>query len=113
MSLKDLVKFNNREEIKSITIPKGNFIGFYSSFQGGGSIFDAKLLKDIELVKKDKEATKFMLKGVHSASEQDEKYFYFSITVDTSRKYNIKDTYGVTDEFFGKELKINTQGDKE
>lgn len=113
LNLKDLVKFNNREEIKSIIIPKGNFIGFYSSFQGGGSTFDANLLKDIELIKKDKEATKFMLKGAHSTSDQDEKYFYFSIEVDTSRKYNIKDTYGVTDEFFGKELKINIQGDKE
>ena len=112
LNLKDLVKFNDRGSIKSITIPKGNNIGFYSSFQGGGSPFNAELLKDIELIKKDEEATKFMLKGVNAASEEDEKYFYFSITIDTSRKYNIKDTYGVTDEFFGEELKINTQGEK-
>ncbi len=112
LNLKDLVKFNDRGNIKSITIPKGNNIGFYSSFQGGGSTFNSELLKDIELIKKDEEATEFMLKGVHAASEVDEKYFYFSITIDTSRKYNIKGTYGVTDKFFGEELKINTQGEK-
>lgn len=108
---KDLLKWIDTEKMKSITIPKENLIGFYSSWQGGGSLFDATLKNNLELFPKNEEKTEFMTKH---AIEKEDKYFYFSFCIDESGKYSIKDTYGVTDEFFGNSLEINTteQGEK-
>jgi hypothetical protein len=33
----------------TFTIPAGTPVGFYSDFQGGGSIFDCSLLRDLEI----------------------------------------------------------------
>ena len=111
LNSKDLLKFMNTENIKSITIPKGNEIGFYSSWQGGGSLFDATLKTNLELFPKNEKKTEFMTK---IAIDKDDKYFYFSLQIDEADKYSVKDTYGVTNEFFGNSIEINIeqQGEK-
>ncbi len=111
LNAKDLLKYLNPGEIKSIIIPKENLLGFYSSWQGGGSIFDATLKNNLELFPKDDDRTMFMAK--HAIKKED-KYFYFSLSIDGGSKYSLKDTYGVTNEFFGNSIEINIeqQGEK-
>ena len=48
------------------------------------------------------------------AIDKDDKYFYCSLQIDEADKYSVKDTYGVTNEFFGNSIEINIeqQGEK-
>ena len=80
--------------ITKITIPAGNTCGFYSSFQGGGSPIEAKLLRPmtIDLSKKLKNKTE---------------YDYLKLVLDNDDGYSIDDCYGGTKAFWGCELIIN------
>lgn len=76
-------------EIKEIIIPKGNHVGFFSSFNGGGSTFECPLLRDMRIKLNDK-------------SKGD--YDYWSMSMDGS--YSIREVYGVGIDFFDSEIKI-------
>lgn len=83
----------DNEDIKTITIPKDNCAGLFSSFQGGGSVIEMSLLKDLTI-----DLTK----------HGDTKYDCYSVNIDTRENgYTINNAYGVTSEFWGKQLKIN------
>ncbi len=74
----------------SVTIPKGNFCGLYSPSQGGGSIMEMELLKDLTL--------KIGAEG----------YDYYSLKFDgdTQVSHSMKDVYGLLDTAFGKHINI-------
>jgi len=84
----------NDFNITKITIPAGNTCGFYSSFQGGGSTLEAKLLRPmtIELGKPRKNRTE---------------YDCLKLVLDSDDGYSIDDCYGLTKSFWGGELIIN------
>lgn len=78
---------------KKFIIPKGNNMGMYSSFQGGGSMIECPLLRDMKI-----DTTKTF----------ESEYDHFSLIPDTKEHgYTMKnDVYGVTDDFFGDEITI-------
>lgn len=84
-----LSNYNNK--IVSVTIPKGNNVGFFSSMQGGGSTIEAPLLREtkIELNKK----------------LDDSGYLKWGLFVDHG-SYSISGAYGVCSSFWGQELKF-------
>ena len=80
--------------LSEIIIPKGNFCGLYSSMQGGGSLMEIELKKDVKLN---------LAKG---------NYPYFRLELEKSGKgydYSIKQVYGVCNSFYGKSLNIISQ----
>lgn len=80
--------------ITEIIVPKGNICGLYSSMQGGGSILEMELKRDVKLN---------LTKG---------RYPYYRLEIDKygwDYDYSIKQVYGVCDSFFGKPLNIITQ----
>ncbi|MFI3290122.1 MAG: hypothetical protein R3Y66_08340 [Rikenellaceae bacterium] len=79
-------------EVESITIPKGNSCGLYSSSQGGGSIMEMELERDVTL----------HLKGVSKFD-----HFDIAIDEDSDSGYSLQDVYGVMTSFFGKPITIN------
>lgn len=71
-------------------IPKGNDVGIYSDFQGGGSCFGCPLLRDME---------------VDTTKRGDTEYDRLQLIPDTKEHgYTMKDTYGVTNDFFCNEI---------
>lgn len=86
----DLTDYLNRDkEVVKVTVPKGNFCGLYSSFQGGGSVLEMELKKDFT-VKLD---TK--------------NYFGYRMELDeNSFGYSISDVYGMSQSGWGKSLTI-------
>lgn len=74
-------------------IPKGNNCGIYSDFQGGGSMIECELIRDME---------------IDTAKRGDTEFDHFSLMPDTKdHGYTMKnDVYGVTDDFFGDEITI-------
>ena len=75
---------------KKFTIPKGNGVGMYSDFQGGGSMFDCELIRDME---------------IDTEKRGDTEYDRVDLIPDTKEHgYTMKDTYGVTNDFFGNEI---------
>jgi hypothetical protein len=89
MDSKELVDsaFNFTE----IIIPKGNKCGLYSSMQGGGSLMEMKLKKNVKLSVKPEGYPRFRLELEQSGN---------------GYNYSIGQTYGVDDSFFGKPLRI-------
>lgn len=83
---------NGKTIIKTITIPKGNYVGFYSSMQGGGSTIEMPLLRDLTVDLTKHGATKYDCWGIETDSKEN--------------GYTIDDAYGVTDKFWGKEAII-------
>lgn len=80
--------------LSEIVIPKGNKCGLYSSMQGGGSLMEMDLKKDVKL---------HLTKG---------NYPYFRLELDkwgTGYNYSIQQTYGVDSSFFSKPLNIITK----
>jgi len=75
-----------------ITLGKGTKCGFYSSWQGGGSIMEAETLRPLTID----------LKG-HGKTEYDR----FSLLHDDSKGYSIKSTYGVDNSFFDGEIELH------
>ena len=85
---------DNNFELKEVTVPKGNKCGIFSAFQGGGSVLDMKLLRDFT-VKLDVPRKKNLTK-----------YDSFSLLIDKTNGYSINEVYGVSREFWGKEITI-------
>ena len=77
-------------DLKEITLPENNVCGIYSSTYGGGSAMEMPLLKRVTIRLNEKP------------------YDYFSLCIDADRDngYSIKDTYGVTDDFFGRPITV-------
>ena len=82
-----------------ILIPKGNYVGFYSSWQGGGSMIEAPLLRDyvIDLDKKyDKSG-----------------YLQWRMELDVrGNGYTIDEVYGVVQSFWGNEIEFINKTNK-
>lgn len=85
ISLKDLWEADFK--IEKVTIPKGNFCGIFSSFNGGGSMLNMSLLRDITF-ELDKDP-----------------YDYFDLWLDQENYHSVHSVYG--DHSFGENLKIN------
>ena len=84
------------KKISKIVIPKGNNCGFFSVFQGGGSVIECGLLRDFEI-----DLAKPSYKNGNV------KYDHFGIQVDNEDgEYSIDRVYGVTSQFWGNEIKI-------
>ncbi len=86
----DLLKADFK--INKIIIPKGNYCGIFSPFQGGGSVLEMTLLKDVAI-------------KLYAAE-----YDYFSIMIDyprSSHGYSITEVYGMCKSFFRNYLKIS------
>lgn len=76
-----------------IIVPKGNFCGLYSSEQGGGSLLEMTLLRNVTL--------RLGVKGCRS--------FRLAMDCDDSPYgFAIRDVYGVSDSFFGGALRLVT-----
>lgn len=73
-----------------VIIPKGNNCGYFSHWEGGGSIIEMELKHDFK-VTLDKE-----LRDGRS----------FKLFMDGERGYSIEEVYGVSDSFFGDEIKL-------
>lgn len=78
------------ESLSKIRIPKGNNVGLFSSFQGGGSVIEMGLLKDFDI-----DLSKHGLT----------KYDTFVIEIDKGT-YSINNVYGVTSNFWGNTIEI-------
>lgn len=86
-------------DLSKITIPKGNKCGIYSSMQGGGSLLEMQLLRDVVIdLTKNKDYSGYrLIIEVHSRK---------------SYEYTINEVYGVCDSFYGKTIQIQTQPDE-
>lgn len=73
-----------------IEVGKGNMIGFFSSMQGGGSVFECPLIKPIR---------------IDLSKKKD--YPYWRLVIDHKGfGYTIKETYGVSSDFFDGDIAI-------
>lgn len=82
----DLQDFIDVESPKYIVFPKGTYLGLYSSFQGGGSLLEMKLIKD----------TKFRLGQIGKS-----KYDSLNIVTDTKDNgYDTDTVYGLTSQCY-------------
>jgi len=76
-----------------VVIPRGNSCGMYSPFQGGGSLIQMEIKKDLTLPLSD---------TFNKAYDK-----FFRLTLDSSQEYGgIKSVYGVSSDFFGDDLKF-------
>lgn len=93
MPLTDLYQ-NNFGEYKTIIIPKGNNCGMFNSWNGGGSLMEMELLRDLYV------PVKFTRKTEYDRCE---------ICVDEPRcgnGYCINEVYGLMSSAWGKEIKL-------
>jgi len=93
MPLTDLYQ-NNFEEYKTIIIPKGNNCGMFNSWNGGGSLMEMELLRDLYI------PVEFTRKTEYDRCE---------ICVDEPRcgnGYCINEVYGLMSSAWGKEIKL-------
>lgn len=84
---------NWKEEVK-LKIPKGNYCGFYSNWQGGGSVIEAPLLRDMEIT-------------INKPMDKSE-YLKFGLDIDVrgGNGYSIDEVYGVTEKFYGDKIQV-------
>lgn len=90
----DLEEFLNLEDgkITKIIIPKGNCVGLFSSFQGGGSTIEAELLHDFTV-----DLTKIFKTS----------YDGFRLVTDHKEHgYTIQESHGVTQSFWGSNITL-------
>lgn len=93
MPLTDLYK-NNFGEYRTIIIPKGNNCGMFNSWNGGGSLMEMKLLRDLHI------PVQFPRKTKYDCCE---------ICVDEPQcgnGYCINEVYGLTSSAWGKEIQL-------
>lgn len=88
MNLQDLM--NGKPEI--IVIPKGNYVGMFSSMNGGGSPIEAPLLRDMK---------------INLSKHYPTQYDFWRMEYDKA-SYSINGAYGVTKEFWKKEIQVLT-----
>lgn len=95
VDLSDVLKHGGMP--KKFIIPKGNTCGIFSSWEGGGSMIDCELIRDMEID----------LSKRHGSTEHDT----LALIPDTKEHgYTMKnDVYGVTDDFFGNEITFVTK----
>lgn len=93
LPLQDLYN-NGFQQIKYITIPKGNTCGIFNSWNGGGSIMEMELLRDLKIPVTFKRKTK---------------YDYLALEVDECgcNGYSINEVYGLISSFWGKEFELD------
>ncbi len=94
MPLTDLYK-NNFGEYKTIIVPKGNNCGMFNSWNGGGSLMEMELLRDLHI------PVKFPRKTQYDRCE---------LFVDEPRcgnGYCINEVYGFISSTWGKEIQLN------
>ena len=89
----DLSEFIGGGKPNKIKIPKGNNCGIFSSFQGGGSVIEMELLRDVTI---DLEA--------HGKTKYDN--FEMISDGDKDGGYSIDRVYGVTSSFWGGNIQI-------
>lgn len=90
IDLQDLMK--GKPEI--IVIPKRNCVGMYSSMNGGGSPIEAPLLRDMK---------------INLSKAYPTEWDHWRLDTDTrGNGYTIDNAYGVTKEFWGKEIQVLT-----
>lgn len=77
-----------------ISIPKGTQFGFFSSFQGAGSVFDKRTIKDVKLNIKETG------KGYYP------EYDHVGIMADVEQHYSMIDVYGQNDFIDGQNVSI-------
>lgn len=84
---------NHFGKITHITIPKGNFCGMFSDWNGGGSIMEMKLLRDLK---------------VPVSWRRKTKYDSFDLSVDEPKcdGYCIDEVYGLVGSFWNKPLRL-------
>jgi hypothetical protein len=85
---------NNFGEYKTIVVPKGNYCGMFNSWNGGGSLMEMKLLRDLYL------PVKFLRKTQYDRSE---------LCVDEpgcGNGYCIDEVYGLIPSAWGKEFRL-------
>lgn len=92
MNLKELYEANF--DLKEVTIPKGNQCGLFSTMQGGGSLLEMELQREVKLSLVSKGYPRFRLE----IDDEDREYFY-----------TIGQVYGCFDAFFGNNLTIIPQ----
>ncbi len=82
--------YDKEFNVDTITIPKGNECGLYSSSQGGGSAMSMKLQRDLTI------------------KLSADKYDYYSLEIDgdKERGHSMKCVYGLIDDAFGELIKI-------
>lgn len=93
MPLKDLYE-NNFDEYKTIVIPKGNNCGMFNSWNGGGSLMEMELLRDLYIPAQFNRKTK---------------YDCCKICVDEpncGNGYCINEVYGLMSSAWGKEIQL-------
>ena len=91
VDIEDLLGNDSKKTL--ITIPKGNYMGFYSSSQGGGSMIEAPLQHDVKL---------------DLNKNYDGHGMGYRMVLDVSGNgYTIDSSYGVTKEFWGKEILLS------
>jgi len=91
LDVESLVK--NNFELTEVTIPKGNYCGLFSSFQGGGSVIEMELQRDFKV-------------KLNKPRPRKTDYDYFSLEIDETNGYSIDSVYGVARCFWGDELKV-------
>jgi len=79
---------------KTVFIPKGTQFGFFSSFQGAGSLFDKRTVKDMKLNIKETG------KGYYP------EYDHVGIMADVEQHYSMIDVYGQNDFIDGQNVSI-------
>lgn len=78
-------------DISEVVIPKGNMCGLFSPYMGGGSQMEMELLRDVRL-------------NVCGNATINDTGISFDLSVEGTDGYSIKEVYGVTDDFYGKEF---------
>jgi hypothetical protein len=76
-----------------VTIPKGNYCGFFSNFQGGGSMMDLPLIRD------------FTVRLNHAYDKSG--YLKYGLSIDNKDRYGIDAVYGMSSSFWGREITIS------
>lgn len=84
----------NFQEITHITIPKDNYCGMYSDWNGGGSIMEMKLLRDLKIPVSFKRKTCY------------DKFMLLVDEPNTGMGYCINEVYGLISSWWNKELKL-------
>ena len=87
-------RYDNCDEFKTITLPKGCFCGLFSGDNGGGSMFDLTLNKSLVIDLKKFGKTQYNKISIVSDSE--------------NNGYTMKDCYGVSNNFFKSDIDFTT-----
>ena len=98
IDLRDLDSKDGYLKPIGVTIPAGNNCGLFSSMQGGGSVMEMKLLRD----------KKIDLVNPFARNKTKYDTYHLFVEGDKNGGYGIDQVYGVTSEFFGKEVALTT-----